>query len=350
MAHKKSRPRSGAAKTTPRSRRPSTETPAAPPASASTSTPMPVAPGAFLGLPPAASSYETASVVILPMPLEASVSYGAGTAAGPAAILAASQQVELYDPRTDSEPAMVYGIHTLPPPAAFGSPGATVAARLDAIAESTAEHLAAGKLVVALGGEHTASLGVARGVARGGEFTLVHIDAHADLRDTYEGDPLSHACVIRRIAELTECEAVLQLGIRSTSSDQMEFVRAHAPGRDRRPEILTWFAWDMHRHKRWKGELAKAVRGRRVFLSFDVDGLDPSVVPATGTPEPDGLTWRQLMAITRVVARRARTCAALDCVELAPRPDLHYADFTVARALYEMITMIMRRRYHPPRG
>ena len=295
-------------------------------------------PGAFLDLPLEACAYDKAAVVVLPMPLEESVSYGGGTVRGPEAIITASQQVELYDIERDCEPALQYGIHTLPP--AFAAPAKTAEAAVDAIAEEAAKHLAAGKFVLGLGGEHTASLGMARAVAATkGNFTLVHIDAHADLRDSYESNPLSHASVIRRIAELPECRTILQLGIRSTSPDQVDFTRRHAKGKGRRPHITTWYARDMHRCGAWRKELKRAVQGRRVFFTFDVDGLEPSIVPATGTPEPDGLTWRQLMRIARIVARNADRCLAMDCVELAPTPGLHYADFTVARALYAMLTL-----------
>lgn len=302
-------------------------------------------PGAFLDLPASASAYADAEVVILPLPLEESVSYGGGTAKGPGAIIEASQQVELYDPRRDCEPAMEYGVHTLPVPKYFAAAEKGVKKILDAVASDVAEHLAAGKFLVGLGGEHTVSLGVAMGVAKAcGDFTLVHVDAHADLRDSYENDPYSHASVVRRIAELPECREILQLGIRSTSRDQAEYARAHAKGEGEVPEIRTWYAWDMHADKEWKKEFKRAVRGKRVFFTFDVDGLDPSVVPATGTPEPDGLSWRQFMRIVSTVAEHARTCPAMDCVELAPAPSLHYADFAVARALYEMITMLHGKR------
>ncbi|MCD8140466.1 MAG: agmatinase [Planctomycetaceae bacterium] len=303
-------------------------------------------PGAFLDLPPDAHGYETASVVVLSMPLEESVSYGGGTAAGPEAILTASQQVELYDPRHDDEPALDVGIHTLPPLPVFASgkkPAASAA--LDAIAAATRTHIEAGKMVLGLGGEHTVSLGVARGVADAcGNFTVVHVDAHADLRDSYEDNPLSHACVMRRIAELPHCERVLQLGIRSTSRDQAAYAQAHRRGCGLRPVIRTWYADEMHRDDGWRRELKKLVSGRRVFFTFDVDGLDPSVVPATGTPEPDGLTYRQVLRIAKIVGKHAASIPAFDCVELAPAAGLHYADFTVARALYAMVTLFAGRR------
>lgn len=289
-----------------------------------------------MDLPPTASAYERAKAVILPMPLEMSVSYGGGTAKGPEAIITASQQVELYDARRDSDPALHYGVHTLPVPSAFAAPGRKSAAKLlDAIAAETEKHLRAGKFVCGLGGEHTASIGVARGVAALGKFTLVHVDAHADLREQYEDNPLSHACAARRIAELPQCQTVLELGIRSTTREQMEYACERG--------IRTWYAWDIHDKKKWRSQLREAVAGRRVFFTFDVDGLDPAIVPATGTPEPNGLNWREFMRIVRIVAESAGEVAAMDCVELAPAAGLHHADFTVARAVYEMMTMFLMR-------
>lgn len=307
-------------------------------------TETPYNPGAFLDLPPEACDYDRSRVVVLPMPLEESVSYGGGTARGPEAILFASSQVELYEIQRDSEPALDYGIHTLPAPEVFAAgKEANAEEAIAAIAEETRRHLAVGKFVLGLGGEHTASFGIARGVAAArGDFTLVHVDAHADLRDEYQGNRLSHASVVRRIAELPQCRAILQLGIRSTSPEQMDFVRKHASKKQVRPLVRTWFADEMHRNSSWKDEFRKFVAGRRIFFTFDVDGLDPSIVPATGTPEPNGLTWRQLMKIARIVAKHADCCVAMDCVELAPVQGLHYADFTVAKALYEMITMFLQ--------
>lgn len=294
-------------------------------------------PGAFLDLPPEASAYESARAVVLPLPFEESVSYGGGTANGPAAIITASRQVELYDPRAGREPAMEYGIHTLPEPSFFKKArGKDYAARtMEKIGDEVARHLDAGKLVVGLGGEHSVSYGVAKGVARAmGEFSVVHIDAHADLRDTYEDDPYSHACVIRRIAEMPECRKIMQLGIRSTTGEQVEYAKQRG--------IKTWYAWDIHGKNDWQSQLKRMVAKERVFFTFDVDGLDPAIVPATGTPEPNGLTWEEMLAIVRIVAESAGEVLAMDCVELAPIKGLHYADFAVARALYAIISQFVR--------
>ncbi len=299
-------------------------------------------PGAFLDLPPQACDYETARAVILPLPYEASVSYGSGTAAGPAAILEASTQVELYDPEFDCEPALAYGIHTLAAPEIFSLKDRQEPENvLDAIAKETARHARQGKFVIGLGGEHTVSVGVAQGLAAvRGSFVLVHIDAHSDLRDSYEDNPYSHACAARRIADLPECEAILQFGIRSTSPDQVAFVREHAAKTGLRPLVKVWSPEALE-DAGWKKEFKKLVKGRKVFFTFDVDGLDPSVIPATGTPEPNGLSWRQLLRIACLTAKHAYAVIGMDCVELSPRPELVYADFAAARAVYALANLFL---------
>ena len=290
----------------------------------------------FLGLDPALGAYETSRAVVLPIPFESTVSYMGGTRHGPRAILHASTQVELYDREFGSEPALAYGVHTLPYLApSHASPEATVAA----IAACAAEHAAAGKLVVGLGGEHTVSVGLGRGLARalGTPLTTVQIDAHSDLRDLYEGSPYSHACAARRLMDLGP---VIQLGIRSLCREEAEFIAgARADGPSAGENLRVFFAEEVHAGPAHLAELSERVRGRRVFLTIDVDGFDPAVVPATGTPEPGGLSWQQVLAIVRAVARTAGV-AGFDVVELAPQPGLHAADFLVARLVYKTMTEI----------
>jgi agmatinase len=285
-------------------------------------------PDNFLGLPDEYSTFDRAEVLILPIPFEATVSYGGGTQAGPAAIIEASQQVELYDREFDCEPALAYGVHTLPALQLADDPAAAVAQ----IAAAVTAAAASGKLLVGLGGEHTISAGFGRGLldAVGGPLTVVQIDAHSDLRDSYEGTPYSHACVARRLLELDGIEQVLQLGIRSVCSEEVEYVRRH-PQRAR-----VWYAEQVH-EGRWLAEFVQRVAGRRVYLTIDVDGLDPAIVPATGTPEPDGLTWSETLHIVRTLAANAMV-AGIDCVELAPQPALHAADFAVAKLIYKTIS------------
>lgn len=288
----------------------------------------------FLGLPDNLSRFDKAQVVMLPIPLELTVSYGLGTADGPAAIVAASQEVEMYDRELDREPVADWGIHTLPALALPDEPAAAV----DTITAAVEKLAATGKLVVGLGGEHTVSAGVGRGLlaALGGPVTVVQIDAHCDLRDEFEGSPYSHACVARRLLEDDRIEQVLQLGIRSVVTEEVHFARAN-------PErVRIWYAEDVHAGG-WQAEFLSRLAGRRVFLTIDVDGMDPAIVPATGTPEPDGLSWRETLEIIRLVTANAEVIG-LDCVELAPIPGFHAADFAVAKLLYKTITYVMEGR------
>ncbi len=292
---------------------------------------MTTTPDNFLGLEAEYSALAQAGVLVLPLPFEATVSYSGGTAAGPAAIIAASQQVELYDREYDREPALAYGVHTLPAPELPDEPTAAV----ETIRAAVASAARTGKLVVGLGGEHTISAGVGYGLldALGGPLTVVQIDAHSDLRDEYEDTPYSHACIARRLLDDPAVEQVLQLGIRSVCPEEVAFVRAH-PDRAR-----VWYAEAVHDGS-WRTEFIRRVQGKRVFLTIDVDGLDPAIVPATGTPEPDGLTWTETLDILRTLTAHA-TVVGMDCVELAPAPGLHMADFAVAKLVYKAISYVI---------
>ncbi len=288
-------------------------------------------PDNFLGLPEPTSTFEQASILILPIPLEATVSYGHGTANGPAAIIEASKQVELYDREFDRELAYDYGIHTLP---ALHLPDDPEAA-INLIADAVSKAASTGKLVIGLGGEHTMSVGFGRGLlqALGGPLSIVQIDAHSDLRDQYEDTPYSHACIARRLLEEPSIEQVLQLGIRSVSMEEVAFTRAN-PDR-----VRVWYAEEVHDNQ-WRDELVNRLQGKRVYLTIDVDGLDPAIIPATGTPEPDGLTWHETLDILRTVAQTAQI-VGIDCVELAPTHGQHAADFAVAKLLYKTICYAM---------
>lgn len=281
----------------------------------------------FLGLPSEATAVDRARVLVLPMPLEATVSYGGGTAAGPAAIIEASHQVELYDREFGRELALAYGIHTLPPV----DVGGDVETAVQAIETAVAQAAATGKFVVGLGGEHTVSVGFGRGLVKalGGPITIVQIDAHSDLRDSYEDTPYSHACIARRLAEEAGIEQILQLGIRSVCPEEVAFAAAHPQ------KVRVWYSEDVH-NGRWQEEFISRIQGRRVYLTLDVDGLDPSIIPATGTPEPDGLSWQETMTILRTLSQHAHIIG-MDCVELAPTPGLHMADFATAKLVYKAI-------------
>jgi agmatinase len=263
---------------------------------------------------------------VIPVPYEASVSYGGGTAAGPAAILKASYQLEAFDGH--GEPCRL-GIHTAAPVNARGAPE-TVLARVQ---RATARALALGGLPVLLGGEHTVTVGAVRALqAAGPDFGVVQFDAHADLRDSYEGSVYSHACAMRRVLDLGV--PVYAVAVRALSPPEAAF---------RRRRRLA--CADAETIAARGPQTVRLPRGfpRRVYLSFDVDALDSSLMPATGTPEPGGLSWWQAMdALRRVTA--GRTVVGFDAVELAPIRGLHAPDFAVARLVYNMMGLASRRR------
>lgn len=287
-------------------------------------------PGNFLGL--ASEEFPRPKVVVLPIPYEATTSYEGGTRHGPEAILRASAQVELYDPDFEGEPVFAYGLRTLPflEPVVHGPE-----AMLQAVARCVEEQARQGLFVVALGGEHSLSLGVGKGLqaALGEPLAVVHFDAHCDLRDTYEGSPYSHACVARRLLE-AGLQPLLQLGVRSYSQEEALFLRQH-------PEQV-WMVPAERIHtalEEVRRELADRLIGRKVFLTFDADALDPSLMPAVGTPEPNGLTWEEVLSLLRTIASQAEV-VGMDWMELSPRPGLHHADFTLAKLIYKTLNVL----------
>jgi agmatinase len=311
--------------------------------------------GGFLALPEENRDPSRAAVHVLPVPYEATVSYGQGVGAGPRAILLASQQVELFDAELGGEPALSYGIHTLPSVKTgltdfhvLGPPSTSMSwaglesgeAMMEELAGSAEAALGSGKLLLSLGGEHGITPALVRGVCRAanGRIAVVQIDAHADLRDSYLGNKHSHACAMRRVLEETK-GPIVQLGIRSFSAEEDRFIREN-------PGLVTVISAENIARmgpRKLASRLSRVLAGRDVYLTLDVDGLDPSVIPATGTPEPGGLSWEQACHIMRTVAQASRVIA-LDCVELAPLPGLHMAEFAAAKLLYKTLSWIMRER------
>jgi agmatinase len=295
------------------------------------------APWNFMALPAALGERSRAAVWLLPVPYEGTTSYGAGTRHGPEAIVAASRQVECYDREWECEPVERYGIHTLPPLALTHESAAAMA---DHVADTVRDLLTgapAPRTLAVLGGEHSISGGVARGLAatpRGRDLVAVQIDAHADLRDQYEGSSASHACAARRILEVCP---VFQIGVRNLAAEEDVFRRQC-------PAVHTVFAEDLHAGDAWLTDLETFTRGKNVYLTIDLDGLDPSIMPAVGTPEPDGLTWRQTLRAVRAVCRAAADVPVFDLVELAPVPGLLAPDFLAARLAYKIMSLIRMPR------
>lgn len=274
-------------------------------------------PGAFGGLPEA-PELASARFAVLPIPYEGTVTWLKGTGRGPDAILAASANMELYDIETGSEP-WTHGIVTMAPV----PPAETAEANYERILARAEPLYAMGKAVVGLGGEHSVTAGLveaARRVYPG--LTVLQLDAHADTRETYGGTPYNHACVMARVRE--QCD-IVQVGIRSMDAAEAGAIRrsrihyAHEIG-----DIAA---------------LSEAVLerlGDQVYITIDLDVLDPSEMPSTGTPEPGGLHYRQIVDLLREVCRW-RQVVGFDIVELMPSENNRAPDFLAARLAYQIM-------------
>ncbi|PYQ66992.1 MAG: agmatinase [Acidobacteria bacterium] len=276
----------------------------------------------FLGIPEAENTLEKSRVVVLPVPYERTVSYGVGTRNGPGAILEASRYVELYDDELDEEVSRV-GIHTLPP---WLPDRMEPEACVEALAGVVSELLAKPRFVLTLGGEHAIATGPIRAHhARYPGLSILHFDAHGDLRDEYEGDRHSHACAARRFLE-TGLPSV-HVGIRSISREEVDFAK--------RQGLLIVSNRRLPNMDGWMPE-ALARLTDEVYVTFDVDFFDGSLVPGTGTPEPGGGTWEQALEILRRVAAE-KTIVGADVVEHAPLPGNRAPDFLVAKLCYKLL-------------
>ena len=288
-------------------------------------TPMP--PENFGGLPDEHSQYATSRAVIFPVPLERTTSYEHGTRNGPAAILAASRNMELYDEELELEPYKEIGIHTLP---AIDTADGTLDEVITEIFTAQLGLLEDDKFTVALGGEHSLTPPLVSATAKKFKnLSVLQIDAHADLRDEYHGNPASHACAMRRVVEV--CPAV-QVGIRSLSVEEAQAI----------PHLHTNIYWakDIARAP-MKSWIAKVLAdlSPNVYLTIDLDGFDPAFVPATGTPEPGGLDWMQVTSLIRAVADHKKI-VGMDVVELLPQPGDHASDFLAAKLVYKCLGYI----------
>ena len=266
---------------------------------------------------------------VIPVPFEATVSYGGGTAAGPDAVISASSQLELWD--GISNPANA-GIYTkFPVQQIEGDSPSDLFMRL---ASETADTLQRNAVPVLIGGEHSITFApVSACKDHFGEIGVIQFDAHADLRKEYEGSKYSHACVMRRVVDELELP-IFQVGLRGISQEESEFITAGTI-----PGIPA------------KQAAAEAVQSinlpadfpPKVYITIDVDGLDPSIMPATGTPVPGGLGWYQILSMLQSIADQ-RSIVGFDVVELAPIENLHFCEFSAAQLIYQMMGMISRNR------
>ncbi|MBA2848946.1 agmatinase [Thermosulfuriphilus ammonigenes] len=283
----------------------------------------------FLGLPEPLADIERAGIVILPVAYDATASYRAGTREGPARIIEASRYLEWYDEETETE---VYrlGIATHPElePVATGPE-----AMVEEVYRAVSGILASGQFPVILGGEHTVSLGAIRAaIETTPNLVVLQLDAHADLRDTYQGSSFSHACVMARVAEICP---FIQVGLRSLSREEALWLKK----RGLRPY---WAREVVGRGEEVARQIVSQVAGRPLYVTIDCDVFDPAIMPAVGTPEPGGLSWFEVITILRSVSQTTQI-VGFDVVELAPIAGQVAPDFLAARLVYKFLSYIFSR-------
>ena len=281
----------------------------------------------FLGTEVAAS-YQSARVVILPIPFEATTTYRNGCQDGPSAILHASQQVEYYDEELEQELWSV-GIFTHDAIADTRSDRpASSEQMLQVTQETTAKLIADGKFVIGLGGEHSITTGLVEAYRQANPdeaFTVVQIDAHGDLRHEYEGSIHNHACIMRRVVDMGL--PTLQIGIRSICKEEAELIKDKQLPVFRAREIAT--------QPDWMDRAIASIKTPKVFVTIDLDGIDPTLIPGVGTPEPGGLNWYSLMTFLRRVFEH--DVIGCDVMELAPITGSVVSEFTAAKLVYKLI-------------
>ncbi len=269
------------------------------------------------------TTLENAQIVILPIPYDKTSTWIKGADKGPQAILEASYNLEFYDIETQTE---VYkrGIYTAPPVTENASPEQMVAA----VRTATTKYLEQGKFVVTIGGEHSVSIGAIQAFAQKfDDLTVLQIDAHTDLRPTYLGSANNHACVMARAREVAN---IVQVGIRSMDSSELPYVEDHR----------IFYAHDIVRSRgkdsQWQYEVVDQLTSN-VYITIDLDGFDPAVVPSTGTPEPGGLWYDEVLDLLKLVDANVNI-VGFDVVELCPNPHSKASDFLAAKLIYQLLS------------
>lgn len=279
--------------------------------------------GRYAGLPDEFASLDAAKIVLVPVPFDKTTTYQKGSDLGPEALIEASRNLELYDIETDFE---VYelGIHTAKP---INCPSSEV--MLKNVYDSVAGYLEQDKFVVTIGGEHSISPAPIRAHAeRYPGLSVLQLDAHADLQPAYEGNPLSHASAMSRVKEIPSVSSLVAVGIRSMSSEEMEFM----------DKQLTYFSHDIWNKEDWINSVVDNLSDE-VYITLDLDVFDPSIIPSTGTPEPGGLGWYPILKLLKTVATK-KTIVGFDIVELCPKPSDKSPDFLAAKLIYKILSYI----------
>ena len=281
-------------------------------------------PDNFLGLPQIYSDYKRSRFVILPVPYEQTTSYKAGTKEGPQAIISASKQVELFDEELKTEPYKT-GICTLNELEPISRGPEEMVEKIYKVGRELVKDK---KIVVMLGGEHTISIGMIKAYKqRYKDLSVLQLDAHADLRDSFQGSQFSHACTMRRVREIAPA---VQVGIRNTSLEEHKWIRKEklnlfiAPEKD-----LSWL------------DKALSLLSSNVYLTLDLDFFDPSIMPSVGTPEPGGFLWYETLDLLRTLSSK-KNIVGFDIVELCPQPGNIAPDFMAAKLIYKIIGYIIK--------
>ena len=277
----------------------------------------------FLGID--AEQSRSPQVIVVPFGLEKTVSYGGGTKNGPKEIIKASHQVELFDEELNKEPYKEIGIKTLKPFSIKNKIGSA----LDQLSKINEGILSSGKFPLIFGGEHSITPGSIKPfVKKYDEIILLHFDAHADLRESYQGEKFSHASAIKRCLDHKNLK-VVSFGIRNLSKEEMDFYN------DNRDRIEIFWGKDK---KNWDLSLLdKFFKNKNAYITFDVDGFDASIMPATGTPEPGGMLWEDVLPIIKKVCQISNIVGA-DINELAPIKNFDSYNFLVAKLAYKIIS------------
>ncbi len=273
----------------------------------------------YAGIPDEFAQLEKAKIILIPVPYDGTSTWGKGSDKGPEAFLEASENMEWYDIETDSE---VYkqGIHLTDPILENSSPEAMV----KAVHATTKDFIKRNKFVTLFGGEHSVSIGTIRAFNECfDDLTVLHIDAHADLRESYDGSKYNHACAVHEASQNTN---LIQVGIRSMDHIEKTYM----------DEEKTFFSQDMVNDEYWIDKVIEAMTDN-VFITFDLDALDPSIMPSTGTPEPGGLFWYETLEFLKQVFED-KNVVGFDIVELCPNKNDKSSDFLAAKLYYKMLS------------
>ncbi|MCX6149686.1 MAG: agmatinase [Ignavibacteriales bacterium] len=280
----------------------------------------------FLGIEKKYSNFNNSQIAILSAPFEKTVSYGKGTSKGPEEILQASHYVEFYDEELECELVFEKGICSLP---ALNFKKLNIEKSLKLISSAVKDLIDHKKFVVTLGGEHSISSATIKPhFQKYSELSILQLDAHSDLRESYEDSIYSHASVMARVAEFTH--NIVQVGIRAQCIEESKYIKENG--------IITFFARDIRLNKYgadWQSEIVNHLK-ENVYITFDVDAFDPSLLPSTGTPEPGGLFWDETMNLLRLVGKE-KNIVGFDVVELAPVKGSASSNFVAAKLVYKIL-------------